>query len=121
MQQREQVIEGYRLSPQQRRFWRLQQDSQAYNAQCAVLIEGDLETEALEEALKKIIRKHDALRATFASFPGLDAPIQFITENAPLPNRKVDLSGQEPGSIEIALDQLFKEEARHFDLKRGLP
>src|SRR5436305_12537240 len=33
--------QGFQLSPQQKRLWLLQQDSRAYRAQCAVLIEGD--------------------------------------------------------------------------------
>jgi hypothetical protein len=39
-------IEGFRLSPQQKRLWLLQQAgySQPYRVQCAVLIEGNLNT-----------------------------------------------------------------------------
>jgi len=120
MQEREQVIEGYRLSPQQRRVWQLQQDSQAYKAQCAILIEGDLDSKALEEALKKIVRKHEILRTTLDWIPGQSTPIQVILKNPSLPWRTVDLSDRKPKSLDIVVDDLFREEARPFELKRGL-
>jgi hypothetical protein len=34
-----QPIKGFRISPLQRSLWLRQQDSQAYRAQCAILIE----------------------------------------------------------------------------------
>src|SRR5262249_1775699 len=116
----EQVIEGFRLSPQQRQVWRLQRDGQAYIAQCAILIEGDLESEALEAALKKVTGKHEIRRTVLEWFPGLDSPIQLILENPPLAYRRVDLGDQTPERLDVALDDLFKEEAHPFDLKRGL-
>ena len=45
-------IEGFRLSPQQRYVWRLSQDSQSYRAQCVILLEGNLEVEVLEQAIR---------------------------------------------------------------------
>jgi hypothetical protein len=99
MQGREEVIEGYRLSPQQKQVWRLQQGGQAYNAQCAILIDGGLESEALEEALKKVMRKHEVLRTALDSVPGFDTPVQLILENPPLPYRKVDLMDGKPDDL----------------------
>jgi hypothetical protein len=46
-----QTLEGFRLSPQQKRLWLLQQDSLAYRAQCAIQIKGKLNAEILKEAL----------------------------------------------------------------------
>jgi amino acid adenylation domain-containing protein len=120
MQGRTRVIEGFRLSPQQKQLWRLQQDSLAYYAQCAILIEGDIESGALEEALKKILRKHEILRTTLDWIPGLETPFQLILENPPLPYRRVDLNEKESGDIETVMGALFREESRPFELKRGL-
>jgi non-ribosomal peptide synthetase component F len=120
MQSRGQVIEGFRLSPQQNRVWQLQQGSQAYVTQCAILIEGDVESEALEEALRKIMRKHEILRTTLDWLPGLNTPIQLILEAPPLPLRKANLSDKKPEELELAVSALLKEEARPFDLKRGI-
>jgi len=118
MQKREDVIEGFRLSPLQKRVWRLQQDDQAHIAQCAILIEGDLEPEALEEALKKVMQKHEILRTTLDWFPGLEIPLQIILEDQRPPCRRVDLSDDQPDELEV--DRLFNEEAQAFDLKGGL-
>ena len=114
------LIEGFRLSPQQKRIWRLQQDSQAYNAQCAILIEGDLKPKALEAALNKMMRKHEILRTVLDWFPGLETPIQIVLENPPLPSRNVDLSDYQPEYLEAVIDNYFRDESRAFDLKRGL-
>src|SRR5262245_8515125 len=120
MQELEQVIEGFRLSPQQRRVWRLQLDSHAYWTQCAILIEGHLESELLEKTLKKILLRHEILRTTLDWFPGLDTPIQMILENPSLPYREVLLSDRRPEEFAKTIDDLFREESRPFDLKRGL-
>src|SRR5262249_6584896 len=85
-----------------------------------ILIEGDLESEALEKALKKIMRRHEILRTTLDWLPGGDIPVQLILENPLLPYRKVDLSDHSSEDFEFAFDQLLREETRPFDLKRGL-
>ena len=66
-----QLIEGFRLSPQQRRVWLLQGDSQAYRAQCAIAIEGELDKEVLKTALRTVIVRHEILRTTFYLSPQL--------------------------------------------------
>ncbi|HEX3251444.1 MAG TPA: amino acid adenylation domain-containing protein [Pyrinomonadaceae bacterium] len=76
-----QMIEGYQLSPQQRRLWLLQQESPAFCAQCAILIEGSLDHERLDHALRRIVRRHEILRTTFHRRPGIKIPIQVVTEN----------------------------------------
>jgi hypothetical protein len=40
-----QTLEGFRLSPQQKRLWFLQQDSVAYRVQAAIRIEGNVKVE----------------------------------------------------------------------------
>jgi hypothetical protein len=35
--------DGFRLSPEQRRFWLLQQTGPAHRAQCAAIVEGAIE------------------------------------------------------------------------------
>src|SRR5688572_30367866 len=119
MQEREQVIEGFRLSPQQKQIWELQKDGAAYHSQVAVLIEGDIGSRALDEALKKIRRKHEILRTALDWLPGLDTPIQMILEDSGLPCRKIDLSDRSGEERDGALEELLREEARPFELKRG--
>jgi amino acid adenylation domain-containing protein/thioester reductase-like protein len=75
-----QTINGFRLSPQQKHLWLLQQDSGAYCAQCAILIEGNLKTTALKEAVQEIINRHEILRTSFHREPGIKIPIQVISD-----------------------------------------
>ena len=78
-------VEGYRLSPQQKHLWLQQPDSPAYRAQCAILLEGDLKTEALKEAVQKVVDRHEILRTTCHRLPGMKIPFQVVAgSSAPL-------------------------------------
>ena len=59
------MIEGFRLSPQQRRLWFLQQDQSAYRAQCEIAIDGPVEVERLTRVVQEIVDRHEILRTTF--------------------------------------------------------
>ncbi|HEX8183393.1 MAG TPA: condensation domain-containing protein [Blastocatellia bacterium] len=64
------VIEGYHLSPQQRRIWKLAEKSSACRVQCEISIEGAVEIERLKEAIAGVIARHEILRTTFYRLPG---------------------------------------------------
>ena len=53
----QEVLEGFQLSPQQKRVWTLQQHSAAFVAQCAVLLDGELDARALREALRGVFER----------------------------------------------------------------
>src|SRR5689334_6456494 len=60
------------LSFAQQRLWLIQQldpESYLYNVPRAVRLEGELDVTALQASLNEIIRRHEALRTTFASTP----------------------------------------------------
>ncbi len=88
-----QAIQGYRLSPQQKRLWLLQQstDHQPYRAQCAVLIEGVLDSAALKAALEEGVSRNQILRTTFRSSYGLTVPVQVIGDIRPRVTNEFDL------------------------------
>ncbi len=71
-------IEGFRLSPQQRHVWRLWQDNQSYCAQCVILLEGNLDVDALDQAIQKVVARHEILRTNFRRNAGISYPIQLI-------------------------------------------
>jgi amino acid adenylation domain-containing protein/non-ribosomal peptide synthase protein (TIGR01720 family) len=109
--QQEQAIEGYRLSPQQRRSWQLQQESHSGCAQCAVLIEGRLNHEALQEALRVVVNRHEILHTTFLRQPGRSFPLQIIETSGSLSWHEVKRD---------ELEELYaKEKHRAFDLQKG--
>ena len=49
---------------------RLQPESTAYNHPMALRLEGPLDARALERALGEVVRRHEALRTTFAEVDG---------------------------------------------------
>lgn len=77
-------LEGFRLSPQQRHLWLLQQADQSFlrTAQCAVLLEGKLNKEQLVAALREVIDHHEILRTTYGSLPGMAIPVQVLQDGS---------------------------------------
>jgi amino acid adenylation domain-containing protein/non-ribosomal peptide synthase protein (TIGR01720 family) len=78
----EEVMQGYRLSPQQRRLWLLQQQEQnsPYRAQCFVLIEGILDRDRLTSALREVVNRHEILHTTFQRQTADSLPRQVIVD-----------------------------------------
>ncbi|MBU7581848.1 MAG: amino acid adenylation domain-containing protein [Nostoc sp. TH1S01] len=92
MQTQEQVINGFRLSPQQKRIWNLQKDSSVYRVQAAISIEGSLKVNFLKLALEKVINRHGILRTSFIKPPGIKTPIQTINAQGLLFWQEIDSS-----------------------------
>lgn len=116
------VIEGFRLSPQQKHLWLVQQGdhSPPYRAQCAVLIEGTLDTTIFTAALRQVFARHEILRTTFQCLPGMSVPVQVITDGGLPVLPHANLSGWAPAEQEASIAALFQE-ARQvpFDFARG--
>jgi amino acid adenylation domain-containing protein len=102
---------GFRLSPQQARLWAAQADGRPFLCQCAVSVEGSLDPEALHEALRTAVHRHEILRTTFSRRPGMKLPLQVIHEQLE-PEWRV----AEDKSIETALHE---DAARPIDLASG--
>jgi amino acid adenylation domain-containing protein len=119
---RTEVIEGFPLSPQQKHLWSLQQidHSSAYRAQCAVLIEGPLDTEALQSAVQDVFARHEILRTTFHCPPGAAGPMQVIGQASILSINRYDVSNCGPMEQEARMDSLLQEASEfQFDLEKG--
>lgn len=106
-----QTLEGFRLSPQQKHLWLLQQDSLAYRASCAIQIEGNLNVEALKLTLNQIVNRHESLRTTFHRQPGIKIPIQVIAESGTLTWNQVNLKELDSQEQSAYIEQLFQEKA----------
>ena len=115
-------IEGFRLSPQQKRLWSLQQgvQSQPYRVQCAVLIEGNLNTKILELSLQKVSEKYEILRTNFQGLPGMNFPLQVITANR-LPTLPYhNLTGLVIEEQQSKIEAVFKANNQlDFDFEQG--
>ncbi len=109
------------LSFAQERLWFLDQwepGNPAYNRPVALRLTGPLKVTALEQALSEILRRHEALRATFSTKEG--RPVQVITSAEPLNLPVVNLSGLPSTEREPQAMRLATEEAqRPFDLAQG--
>jgi len=109
------------LSFAQQRLWlldRLEPGTATYNLPSALRLTGELSVEALERTFTEVVRRHAALRTTFALAAG--HPVQVIADPRPLELRVLDLSGAAEDEREEWARQLALEEARRpFDLQRG--
>ena len=76
----QEVVEGFRLSPQQKRVWLLQESEQPYCVSCSVLIEGRLDREALNNAVNQVIARHEILRTSYKRLFGMTVPLQVIDD-----------------------------------------
>jgi amino acid adenylation domain-containing protein/non-ribosomal peptide synthase protein (TIGR01720 family) len=117
----ENVIEGFPLSPQQRRLYGLQQrGSRAYVAQCAVLVEGNIKAEMLRDALGMVVSRHEMLRTTFHRRPGMLHPIQVISGRNLIAWREIDACGNDGRELETAIKSWLRSERDlSFALEQG--
>src|SRR5687768_5738115 len=107
------TLEGFALSPQQRRLWLFQKGAQGkhpFYTKCAILIEGSLNQPALETALQTVVGRHEILRTSFPLFTGLDVPLQVIIDRAQVALERRDLSGLGQGERESLLQSLLDEQ-----------
>ncbi|HEU4562902.1 MAG TPA: condensation domain-containing protein, partial [Longimicrobium sp.] len=109
------------LSFAQERLWfinRLEPGSPVYNMPVAWRLDGALDEAALERALGEIVRRHEALRTTFAEVDG--SPVQVIAPFGAFTLPVEGLSDLGESDREAAVSRRAGEEAlRAFDLSAG--
>jgi amino acid adenylation domain-containing protein len=109
------------LSSSQERLWfvdRLEGGSPFYNIPAALRLRGALDEAALERALGEVVRRHEALRTTFAEEGG--RAIQVVSPVSSFALPVVDLSALPADEREAELLRLADEDAaRPFDLVAG--
>ena len=108
------------LSFGQERLWlvhQLEPSSPAYAVQGAYRIPA-VDAAAMERALGELVRRHEALRTTFAEIDG--APVQVVAPFTGFTLPVDDLSGMDAAEREAAAARrMEEEEARPFDLVAG--
>ncbi|MEJ2540031.1 MAG: amino acid adenylation domain-containing protein [Gemmatimonadota bacterium] len=107
------------LSPDQARLWYLDQldpGRPTYNVPLVYRLSGPLDRPALQRALDRLVRRHEALR-TVVDARG-DGPLQVVLPPAPVPLDFTDLS-HEAGGQEALQAALRAEATAPFDPAKG--
>jgi amino acid adenylation domain-containing protein len=101
-----QIIEGFQLSPQQKHLWSLcgRDRGTVYRAQCAVRLEGPLDRRILCQGIENVVQRHEILRTSYHSLPGMDVPLQVINDTAVVTIIQIDLSDMEASRQETELE-----------------
>jgi hypothetical protein len=109
------------LSYAQQRLWFLDQlapESTAYNIPFALRLRGELNREALGKSFQELVRRHEALRTTFAMRDG--SPVQVIANEFEMKIEDVDLLGLKEEQREAEARRVAQEEVESaFDLGSG--
>src|SRR5687767_11067134 len=100
------------LSSGQERLWfidRLEPHSPLYNIATALRLTGELNADAIEDALNEIVRRHEALRTTFPNNEG--TPVQKINPPSPVQFSRADISHVPNGSRDVEAKRRIREAA----------
>ena len=115
--------ETYKLSFAQQRLWFLnnfEPESPEYNIPQAFRIEGDLDPEVMQRALREVVRRHETLRTTFRSIEGEGAQViaQVVDMEVPYTDARTRVS--DPSQAWDEAMRLAAADAREpFDLALG--
>ncbi|MDB9510448.1 amino acid adenylation domain-containing protein [Kamptonema animale CS-326] len=116
-----QNIEGFRLSPQQKHLWLLQQNKGGFpdRVQGSIAIAGNLDKEVLKVALQNLTKRHEILRTTFHCLPGMTIPLQTIANYYQVAVSEYNLSALSVSEQETKTEWLFEElKQQDFDLQK---
>jgi amino acid adenylation domain-containing protein/non-ribosomal peptide synthase protein (TIGR01720 family) len=115
--------ETYPLSFAQQRLWFLnnfEPESPEYNIPQAFRIEGDLDPEVMQRALREVVRRHETLRTTFRSVEGEPAQVIAQVVDMEVPYMDVRPRVSDPADAWGEAMRLASADAREpFDLTLG--
>ncbi len=101
--QSQHIIEGFRLSPQQKRLWSFQEDTygashrgHVYRSHCAMLLDGLLKVNKLQAAVDRAVACHEVYRTCLRRVPGVKVPRQVVTERCLFTWQQVNLCDYDP-------------------------
>jgi amino acid adenylation domain-containing protein len=114
------AVQGFRLSPQQKRLWVLQQTFGAVWTQGTLSIQGILDRVRLERAVHAAVDKHEAFRTLFCREPGVKVPLQVIAEDCRPVWETVDIQSTDAAMRATTRDELLEEHRRQtIDWEQG--
>ncbi|QSQ25342.1 amino acid adenylation domain-containing protein [Pyxidicoccus parkwayensis] len=97
---------GFRLSPQQRHLWSLQQaePGEAWRPRCVLLLEGALDVPRLTQAATDVLSRHEVLRTEYLLLPGTGTAVQVPREVPATVLELLDGSSTSEEELEAQLD-----------------
>jgi amino acid adenylation domain-containing protein len=103
--------EVFRLSPQQRRLWRIreQHPEQAFGVQCLAEIRGPLDVPRLDQAIQDLRRRYEILRTRFALLAGSSVPVQVVNGPCSGLDGTSQVHDLRPDQRELAIRQAAQE------------
>jgi amino acid adenylation domain-containing protein len=108
------------MSYSQELLWLIDQlvsEGNAYNSPSAVRLEGPLDSDILEQAMRALVERHEILRTTYDVVDGV--PVQVISRVPDVQLDHVDLSASGDEREERLLELMRSETERPFDLRLG--
>ena len=116
-------MNGYKLSPQQKHVWLLQENDRKsiYETSFHVELSGKIDVERLRTAIEGVVRSHEIFRTALQRFPGMDLPLQVVTSQPLYSFRLHDWTGKPAAEQRQALDHLkiSGPETEEIDLEKG--
>lgn len=113
-------IQGFRLSPQQKRLWALQQTFGTACAQGTLVIQGALDCARLERAVDAAVAKHEAFRTLFCRESGVKVPLQVIAEESKPAWKTIELQAEDSATQVAKRNELLEDDRRQrIDWERG--
>jgi hypothetical protein len=90
--------------------------NRAYNESVSLILKGDLNITALEDAIKELVGRHEALRATFSK----DGRFMTIFKEVSIEPHYLDISELSETEKNKAIEDYLSEEANYiFNLSKG--
>ncbi|HSF38969.1 MAG TPA: non-ribosomal peptide synthase/polyketide synthase [Thermoanaerobaculia bacterium] len=113
-------VEGFPLSPQQKRLWSLEQRDGTYHTQSAFLAEGEIDRERLRQSFRQAAGRHEVFRTLFQRLPGMDLPLQVVQPELPVAYAETDLEHRGEDDREVVSRELFRRDREAgLDLENG--
>src|SRR5690349_21363852 len=96
--------DSFQASPHQQHAWSAEPGGPTARIQAVLAIEGEVDEDAIADALRRAVARHEILRTTFVAEPGLMFPLQVVHRVLEPEIRTLDLSAEGPGETNERLE-----------------
>jgi len=114
------ILEGYQLSPEQLTVWTRMRDGLRPYVGIAIRLTGPLRRDLFWRAVRALIARHEILRTTFVTPPGMSQPLQVIENDVSIEPVEVthDLATH---SIDTLVDEIIAADGARLADSAALP